>query len=90
MEFYTARDLRINTKSIWNDLAKESEVIITNNGKPSALMVGIPEGKFDETIRALRQVKAISAMERMRDKASKNGYMSDLEIEEAIMDVRNT
>lgn len=88
MEFYTARELRTNTKSIWDDLLKESEVIITNNGKPSAMMIGIPEGKFDETVRVLRQVKAIAAMERMREKAAKYGYLSDDEIESAIKDAR--
>ena len=84
MEFYTARELRTNTKSIWENLSKDNDVVITNNGKPYALMVGIPEGRFEETVRALRQAKAIAAMDRMRNSASKNGSMSNEEIDEAI------
>ena len=88
MEFYSVRELRTNTKSIWEELSKENDVVITNNGKPYALMVGIPEGRFDETVRALRQAKAIAAMERMRSNAEKNGFMSDDEIDEAIKEAR--
>ena len=71
MEFYSVRELRTNTKSIWKELSKDNDVVITNNGKPYALMVGIPEGRFDETVRALRQAKALAAMDRMRNQAEK-------------------
>ncbi len=84
MQFYTARELRTNTKSIWENLSKNNDVVITNNGKPYALMVGIPEGMFVETVRALRPAKTIAAMERMRNSASKNVSMSNEEIDEAI------
>ena len=88
MEFYSARELRTNTKSIWKELSEDNDVVITNNGKPCALMVGIPEGRFEETIRALRQAKAIAAMDRMRRKAEKDGFMSDQEIDEAVREAR--
>ena len=84
MEFYSARELRTNTKSIWNDLSRDDDVVITNNGKPYALMVGIPEGRFDETVRAIRQARAIAAMDRMRSNAKKTGFLSDEEIDEAV------
>ncbi len=88
MEFYSARELRNNTKSIWKELSEDNDVVITNNGKPYALMVGIPEGRFDETIRAIRQAKAIAAMDRMRKKAEKNGFMSEKEIDDVISEAR--
>lgn len=88
MEFYSARELRNNTKSIWKELSEDNDVVITNNGKPYALMVGIPEGRFDETIRAIRQAKAIAAMDRMRKKAEKNGFMSDKEIDDVVSEAR--
>ena len=88
MEFYSARELRTNTKSIWKELSEDNDVVITNNGKPCALMVGIPEGRFEETVRALRQAKAITAMDRMRRKAEKDGFMSDQEIDEAVREAR--
>ena len=88
MEFYSARELRTNTKSIWKELSEDNDVVITNNGKPCALMVGIPEGRFEETVRALRQAKAIAAMDRMRKKAEKDSFMSDKEIDEAVREAR--
>ena len=46
MEFFSTRELRTNTKSIWGNLSKDNDIVITNNGKPWVLMVRIPEGRF--------------------------------------------
>ena len=84
MEFYSVDELRSNAESILEGLSKDNDVIIMNNGKPYAVMMGIPEGRFDETIRALRRVKALAAMERMRSQTPTEDFMSDDEIEKAI------
>ena len=84
MNFYTARDLRTIPKNIWNTLEAEGEIIITNNGKPTALMLNISETNFDEIVKAVRQAKAMIAFNNMRSKAAKRGYMSDEEIEAEI------
>ena len=47
MNFYSVRDLRTTQKAIWEKLEQDGEVVITNNGKPSALLFDIggnPEG----------------------------------------------
>ena len=80
MNFYSSSELRTKQESIWKSLSKD-DVVITRNGKPCALIIGIPEGSFDETIRALRQARAISALNRMRS----NGFMSVEEIDEAVI-----
>jgi antitoxin (DNA-binding transcriptional repressor) of toxin-antitoxin stability system len=80
MNFYTARDLRTIPKSIWKSLSENREVIITNNGKPSALMLGITEDNFDEVVRAVRQAKAMIAFNSMRNKAARKGFMTEEEI----------
>ena len=77
-------------KPIWENLSKDNDVVITDNGKPYALMMRIPEGMLDETIRAIRQAKAIAAMNRIRSNAEKNGFMSDEEIDKAIREARKT
>ena len=89
MNFYSIRDLRTDTKSMWEKLSSGDEVVITNNGKPSALMIDIPEGAFDEMVQVVRQAKAMIAFNSMRRKAAKAGFMTDEEIEAAIADVRN-
>lgn len=89
MNFYSIRDLRTDSKSMWENLSAGDEVIITNNGKPSALMIDIPENGFDEMIQAVRQAKAMIAFNNMRRKAALSGYMNDDEINAAITDSRN-
>ena len=39
MNFYSVRDLRTDSKSMWADLKRGDEVVLTNNGRPSALMI---------------------------------------------------
>lgn len=88
MEFYSVRDFRTESKAVWESLARGGEVVITNNGKPAALMIEIPEGAFDETVQAVRQARAMRAFNDMRRRAAAAGYMSEGEIEAAIADVR--
>ena len=89
MNFYSVRDLRTGAKNIWDNLSSGDVVVITNNGKPSALMIDIPEGAFDEVVQAVRQAKAMIAFNSMRRKAAKAGFLTDEEIEAVIADVRN-
>ena len=88
MEFYSVRDLRTETKGMWETLSAGDEVVITNNGKPSALMIEIPEGGFDEVVQAVRQAKAIIAMNRMRSRALKSGGLTEEEIDSLIAEAR--
>lgn len=89
MNFYSVRDLRTDSKSMWESLSAGDEVVITNNGRPSALMIDIPEGEFDEVVQAVRQAKAMIAFNSMRRKAARSGYMTGEDIESAIADARN-
>lgn len=89
MNFYSVRDLRTESKNVWDNLSAGGEVVITNNGKPSALMIDIPEGSFDEIVQAVRQAKAMIAFNSMRRKASMSGFMTDEEIEAEINAARN-
>ena len=84
MNFYTVRDLRTTPKSIWDNLTVDGEVVITNNGKPTAIMIDISDGGFEETLRAVRQAKAMIAFNSMRTKAASKGFMSEEEIEAEI------
>jgi len=89
MNFYSVRDLRTDSKSMWADLHSGDEVVLTNNGKPSALIIDIPEGSFDEIVQAVRQAKAMIALNSMRRRAAKAGFMTDDEIESVIAEARN-
>ena len=85
MNFYTVRDLRTTTKSIWDNLSNDGEVIITNNGKPTALIIDIADGDFEETIKAVRQAKATIAFNSMRSRPTESGFIADAEIEAELL-----
>ena len=89
MNFYSIRDLRSETKNICDKVRQSGEVVITNNGKPSVLMLDISEDNFDEVVRAIRQAKAMIAFNSMKAVAAANGYMTDSEIEEEIKAARS-
>ena len=80
MNFYTVRDLRTTPKNIWENLATDGEVVITNNGKPTAILFDIADGSFVETLKAVRQAKAMIAFNAMRTRAAEKGDMSDEDI----------
>ena len=88
MNFYSVRDLRTTQKAIWENLEKDGEVVITNNGKPSALLFDISDGDLEETLKAVRQAKAMLAFNSMREQAAARGYMADEEIEAEIASAR--
>ena len=62
MNFYSIHELSANTDAILEDIQSNGEAIITQNGKPIALMVDIPDGYFDEFIQAVRQARSAAAM----------------------------
>lgn len=80
MKFYSVRDLRTDSKSMWENLRGNGEAIITNNGKPAALMIDISEDNFEIMIQAIRQAKAMIAFNNMRSRAAAKGFMTDEEI----------
>ena len=81
MQFVTVRDFRNSSKAIWDKLSNDEDIVVTNNGKPTALLLNIPEGNFEETLASVRQAQAMRDFARMREEAAERGFMSDEEIE---------
>jgi len=73
MEFVTVRDLRTRPKSVWETLDRKKEIIVTNNGKPSALMLPISEDDLEDVLSMVRQVNAQRAVSRMQRAAVRAG-----------------
>ena len=59
-----------------------------SRGDWRAYLDGAADGSFEETVKAVRQAKAMIAFNSMRAKAAANGYMSDEDIEAEIAAVR--
>ena len=91
MRFVTVRDLRLRGRDIWQTLREGEEAILTINGRPVAVLIGVREGGLEETIRAVRQVRAQGAVSRMREMAAQRGIerLSEREIEAEVQAARS-
>lgn len=90
MKFVTVRDFRTSSANIWKQLPSERELVITNNGKPIALLTPLSDETLEDTVAAVRRAKAISAVKRMQETSVTIGSdkMTIDEINAAIADVR--
>ena len=73
MRFVTIRDFRTSSANIWKSLPKEQELVITNNGKPVALLTPLSDRNLEETLSMIRRSKTISAVKMIQQESIKNG-----------------
>lgn len=88
MEFLSVRELKNSSKEVWERLAKEEKMVITNNGKPTALMLDIRNSDLEATLRMLERMEALWALEKLRAEAEKRGWLTDEEINAEIQAAR--
>ena len=61
-------------RSLREQLAREHELLITNNGRPMAIMLEIREDEDPEVpLRAFREVRSRLALSRIREAAQRHG-----------------
>lgn len=90
MRFLTVRDLRLRGREIWRTLRAGEEAVITRDGSPVALLIGVQEDRLEETLRWVRQARAQAAVTYMRKRARERGLnqLSDQDIEAEIQAAR--
>ena len=90
MKFLSVRDLRGKSAEIWKRLPGEREMIITNNGRPIAILAAVNESNLEESLAAFRQARAVEAVARLQRRSVEQGTdkISMGEIEEEIKAVR--
>ena len=90
MKFVTVRDFRIRPGTVWRNLDKNEEVVITSKGKPIALLTGVSDINFDEALKAFRRARAELAVSKMRKASVKKGLplLTPEEIETEILATR--
>ncbi len=90
-KFLSMRELRMSTSKINKILADDGTIIVTNNGKPAALMIGVDESSLERTLTELRGARVRLALDSMNKVAEDNGtaYITDEEINAEINAVRN-
>jgi len=90
MLFYSVRDLNSSSKEVWQSLSDNGELVITNNGRPTAIMINVDGADLEETLAAIRQANTMKAVNRMRLAAQRSGAsrLSDEDIQAEIDAVR--
>jgi PHD/YefM family antitoxin component YafN of YafNO toxin-antitoxin module len=88
MEFITVRDFSSTPKQTWKKLNRSGELVITNNGKPTAIMLSVGEGDFDETMQLIRQTRLMRLLNNIWAEAAERGGMSEEAIEAEIQEAR--
>ena len=88
MKFLSTRDLR-NRPGYLRELARKEDIVLTANGKPVALLLGLEDDDFEETAQAIRQARAQRALSRMRRQAERKG-LSNLSLSRINAEVRAT
>ena len=73
MKFLTVRDLRTKSSQIWKELPDEQEMIITNNGRPVAILSAINEKNFETSLNSIRKARAIEAVSAIQEGSLKKG-----------------
>jgi antitoxin (DNA-binding transcriptional repressor) of toxin-antitoxin stability system len=90
MKFVTVRDLRAKSGEVWKTLLSEKDLVLTNNGKPIALLSTITEENIEKSLAAVRRARALDAMEQMQTQAMARGLdrMTQAEINAEIAEAR--
>jgi antitoxin (DNA-binding transcriptional repressor) of toxin-antitoxin stability system len=73
MKFISVRDFRNSSASIWKKLPEEREMVITNNGKPIALLTPLSDKTLEDTLSAVRRARAINAVKLIQQQSVENG-----------------
>jgi len=73
MQFISVRDFRNSSAKIWRDLPNEREMVITNNGKPIALLMPITGSDLEESLSAIRQAKALMSLKQVQQQSIEKG-----------------
>ncbi len=89
MDFISVRDLRNQPAKIWKRLREEGELVITNNGKPIAIMSPVDGKNFEKVLRALRKAFVEVSMQEMW-KISEDKGTSKMSMEEIEKEVKET
>jgi PHD/YefM family antitoxin component YafN of YafNO toxin-antitoxin module len=73
MEFVPIRDLCASPKKVTSHLKRDGRVVITNNGRPAAIMIDVDSSSFEDTLHDLKWIQAKRALKELQTAAVKSG-----------------
>jgi hypothetical protein len=85
VRFVSVREFKGKSGKVWKDLIQEQDMVLTNNGRPVAMVSSIPDGNVESSLAALRKARALLAVEQMQTRSVAAGTdkltMRDIEAE---------
>jgi antitoxin (DNA-binding transcriptional repressor) of toxin-antitoxin stability system len=90
MKFMSVRELRGNAARVWRDLPNEKDMVVTNNGRPVAILSSVDGAHVEESLRALRRARAMAAVSALQQRSVQQGKdtLTATEIDAEIQAVR--
>ena len=67
MKIVSVRDLRTKPASVWKDLHEAKDLVLTNNGKPIALVTAVTEDTLEDSLKLMRRMRAATALEKIHE-----------------------
>ena len=81
MEFISIRDFRNATKNAWAALERDCKVVITNNGKPKAIMLGVDSRNFEDVLLSIKRIELAGVIEKLQQQSIEKGT-ADMSLDE--------
>lgn len=73
MDFLSIRELSKSPRDVFTRLSREGKAILTNNGKPQALLFKIDSESFEKTLTLLQKLEFMQNLTEMRLTSMENG-----------------
>ena len=73
MRMVSVRDFRSKSASVWRELAKERNLVITSNGKPIGILLSTTEETLEQSLSAARRAQALQALTETQLEAMRDG-----------------
>lgn len=73
MKYLSVRELKTKSANVWHDLPHEQDMIVTHGSKPVAILASVNERTCGDMLAALRQAKAIMAINRLQQQSVQSG-----------------
>lgn len=86
MSFIQVKDLK-RSRELWQRLKQDRELVITRDGQPHAIMIGIEPDELEAALPEIRRALFSAAVGRVRERAT-NQPLED-EVELAIRESRD-
>jgi hypothetical protein len=73
MKFLAIRELRSSTGQLKEMLSDDGKIVLTTNGKPTALMIEVSEDSFEDVLIDLRAAQARRAIRQLQERSVSAG-----------------